>query len=232
MSTFLQIAQKAARDSGVISGLRPTVVTGQTGDLLKIVEFVKEAWRDIQNRHASWRWMRKEFTGTTSASSARYTAASFNLTDHAEWIIDRSGNEYPTTLYLQATGVSDEREIGFIPWATYVRHYLRGSQTNQRPVHFSVSPANEFCLGPVPDDTYVVRGGYRQDTQELAANADTPGMPARFHDLIAHLAVMKFGGHDEASFSYADSKSKADAMMFALERDQLPMMTITARPIA
>ena len=230
MSTFLELSKKAARDSGVISGTNPATVTGQTGDNLRIVNAVIEAWKNIQNRQDGWLWMKKYFDDkATIASTARYTAASWSITDHAAWIVD---SREPPQLYLTATGVSDEGPLRWIPWAEYVRKYVRGEQDENRPGEYSISPAGEFCLGQIPDAVYSVSGIYRQETVILAANEDTPGMPTRFHDLIAHEAVMIFNGLDEALTAFADAKRKADAMWPLLVRDQLEKITFAGGPIA
>jgi hypothetical protein len=225
VSTFLELCQKVARESGTVSGTLPSSVASQTGRLGKIVFWTADAWRQIQNRRSAWLWMRDEFgspDAVTSAGSKRYTAASWNLTRLAEWIID----DDTVTIYLQATGVSDEGPIKYLPWHLYRRQYERGAQEQNRPVHFTVSPANEFCLGPTPDDTYVVRGEYRKTPQELTANGDIPEMPLRFHELVAWYGFLLMAEHDEGPFHIAVATRRKRELLDELERDQLPQMTL------
>lgn len=225
---YLELAQMAARESGTVSGTLPSSVANQTGRLLKIVNWVDIAWRHIQNKRSAWLWMRADWEGETSAGAARYTAASFNLTRWAEWIVE----DDIVTLYKKSEGVSDEGVILNLPWREYRRLYDRGEQDSDRPVHYSISPAGEFCLGPKPDAVYVVRGEYRKSPQTLSANADTPEMPSRFHELIAWYALLLLAEHDEGQFHTAIAMRRYRDMMSELERDQLPRLEITAEALA
>lgn len=223
MATFLQLCQQTARDSGTVSGVQPTTVVSQTGWLGTIVAAVSNAWVDIQNDRNAWAWMRKEFTGGLLADTAEYTPASFGLTDHAEWIDD----EGCVTIYLTATGVSDENALSRIDWADWRKRYDRGSQTSARPAHYAVRPRDgALCFGPTPDAAYTVRGEYRSTPQVLAVNADIPEMPERFHDAIKYRALMLLGQHDEAPAAVNYPANEFRRVMGDLMRDQLPRVRI------
>lgn len=229
MSTFLELCQSVASHSGTVSGSgQPAAVTGQTGRLSEIVGWTAEAWTRIQNLENAWAWMRTEFSGTTTSGTARYTGASWSLTRFARWVTEQD----MTTIYLQSTGVSDEGVINPISWSDWRIRYGRGSQINQKPVEFAVSPQMEFCLGPIPDDTYVVNGEYYKTAQTLAANADEPELPARFHDIIKWRALMFLHAYDEGSIGYIEAKDNFEGMLFDLRRDQLPRVSIGSGPLA
>lgn len=231
MSTLLQLVQAVGRESGTMTGVNITTVEGQANRELKVVNYTIAAWVMIQNLHGGWRWMRSEFPAAalTSASTARYTAAGWGITDFAEWIRERDS----LTIYLQATGVSDEGPLDFIPFEQWRRSYARGTQTNSRPSHWSVSPDNEICFGPIPDAVYCVNGLYRETPQVLAANADTPNCPARFHDIIVWRAVQMLNEHDEADVPIiVTANAKFNEFLANLRRDQLPMVTAGGSPLA
>lgn len=228
---FLEICKKVASDSGTISGVAPTTVVGQTGRLLKIVSYTNDAWQDIQNARNAWKWMQAEFLKPTIANTARYTATAWSITSFADWIIDKPP-VFPTSLYLTATGVTDEGPIRFAAWDVWKSMYGRGYHAPGRPSQYSVSPALEFCLGPTPSDVFSVRGEYRTGNSVLALNADTPEMPVRFHELIVRRANELLAGHDEAATAFANSKVQKEHLWWALERDQLPVPTIGSAPLA
>ena len=185
MSTFLELAQDVARESGTVSGVSPGSVVSQTGRLLKIVEWTAQAYVMIQNLHADWRWMQKTYSGTTTAGSSQYTAASFSVTDMRDWLRDNLVTGYqPHTIYLTATGVSDEGALREISWQLWRSTYGRGSQTNNYPAFYAISPAGELSLGPIPDDNYTINGEYRQSAVVMSADADIPGLSAAFHQII------------------------------------------------
>ncbi|MBP2230824.1 hypothetical protein J2847_004133 [Azospirillum agricola] len=228
MATFLELCQMVARDSGTVSGAQPTSVTGQTGRLAKIVSFVSQAWTDIQNSRSAWEWMRAEFEGVTIAGTGEYTPAAWNIADLAEWIVEPGS----ITIYDQAVGPADEGEIEVIGWQYYRRLYGRGVQTAMRPIACAIKPNGSLLLGPVPDGVYVVRGEYRTVPQVLAANGDVPTLPARFHEAIKWRALQLLAEHDEAPTAMTTAAVNYARVLAALERDQLPQVTIGGGPLA
>lgn len=233
MSTFLELAQRLAQESGTISGTNPAAVTSQTGRLLKIVDWTATAWTMIQNLHADWRWMQKTFSGATASGAGKYTPASWSITDLRDWLRDNQETGYrPHTIYLTATGVSDEGELLEISWQDWRTKYGRGTQTNNRPSEYAISPAGEFCFGPIPDDIYTAQGEYRQAAVTLAANGDTPAMPAIFHEMIVWRGLMLLAEFDEDPPKLKWAETKYNSFLEALERNQLPVVSIGGRPIA
>lgn len=219
---FRELCQMVARESGTVSGAQPLTVVAQTGRLGKIVFWTAEAWRQIQNRRSRWFWMEGEFDGETAADTARYTATSFSLDRWSAWI-RRPGT---LTIYLESLGVSDERELIFMPWDMYRRTYDRGTQTSNYPVHYAISPAGELCFGPIPDDVYIVQGIYRKSPQTLEADGDIPEMPEQYHDLIAWDALQLLAEHDEGEIQIAVAVRRSRELKADLERDQLPQMEL------
>ena len=73
MATFLELAQKLHRKALGIGGATtlPSAVTGQTGELQRIVEYIADAYTRIQTE-SDYKWLRRKFTLTTSASTDTY----------------------------------------------------------------------------------------------------------------------------------------------------------------
>jgi hypothetical protein len=233
MSTYLQLCQDVARESGVISGTNPTTVLSQNGRLLKIVEWTAQAWVNIQNLHADWRWMQKTFSGAATSGSGQYTAASWSITDLRDWLRDNRETGYqPHTIYLTATGVSGEGALREISWQQWRTTYGRGSQTNNYPSEYAISPAGEFSLGPIPDDDYTVQGEYRQAAVVMTVDGDTPALPAAFDQIIVWQAIMLLAEFDEAVEQRAAAILKYNALLEDLQRDQLPVVSLGGLPIA
>lgn len=232
--TFLELCQMAARESGTVSGVSPSTTVSQSGRLAKIVSWVDQAWLRIQNHRDDWLWMRGEFSAETIAGTGAYTAASWSLTDHARFVVDKDAIGYlPTTLYLTSSGVADEGAISHIDYPTFRSRYLRGAQTDNRPIEYTISPAGQFLLGPVPDDLYTVRGEYFKTPQRFAEDDDEPrGLPSRFHDIIAWRAVMLLAEHDEAVTGVVTSAGNYSEILRQLTRDQLPDITLGGGPLA
>lgn len=226
---YLQLCQALARESRTVSGDGlPASVTGQTGRLLKMVEWIRQAWIEIQNHRPDWLWMEDEFSGETVSGIQRYSGDDFSLTRFADW---KAGYDDLTgvdrfSVFKTATGQADERPMIFIDWPSFRGSYLRGAEATRTgyPAYYSVDPQRRLVIYPIPDDAYTVRGIYRKDEQTLQANTDTPEMPSRFHYLIVLWALMKLAGHDESMAQPQFWVVERRRLLSSLERDQMPMM--------
>lgn len=236
MSTYLELCQQVASESGTVSGTYPTAVTGQTGRLAKIVRWTNQAWRSIQNAHAEWRWMQSQFSGSLADGTQAYAATSFDdvgtgssITRFAEWIYDGSGLEARFSVYDPSVGVSDETILHYLDWNDFYRLRMRGAVSTEedRPAFFTIQPAdNKLYVSKIPDKTYTIRGLYRKSPQELSADGDTPEMPARFHDLIVDIAVEYLDTHDEGGQRIPLLRLRRFEKFNQLERDQLPKVRL------
>lgn len=231
--TYLELCQMLARESGLVAGVQPASVAGQTGRLLKFIAWTDTAWRAIQNAEGTWRWMQGEFGSAatlTTAGALRYTAASFNLARWASWI----DTDDTLTIYAEAEGAADETPLVWVrDWNLWRRMYERGAQVQNRPIHAAISPAGELCLGPAPDAIYRVRGLYRKSPQRLVENDDVPEMPGRFHELIVWEALLLLEEDGEGgALPLAKAVRRRTELMSSLRRDQLPQPYIGAGGLA
>lgn len=234
---YLALCRQAVQDCDVSgSGTTPTTVVSQTGQLKLIVDWVKNAYIEIQNKHTDWRWMRRQFTFNTVNNDGIYeygdctdVDASAVITRFDRWWAD--DYEFPFTIYAQAAGVAAERDLQYLPWSYFKRMYRRGTQVSGPPAHVSVDDANRLVLGPKPDGIYVVSGEFQRSAQILAADADIPEMPTQFHMLIVYRAMMKYAGFESAPEVYDTGNAQATMMIRQLEANQKPMPRM-APPLA
>ena len=232
MTTFIQGVQKLATECGLASS--PSTVVSQTGEFARLVEWYKDAYIDIQNRHQDgWRWLRHSFTLTTSASDDAYTYSDCTDSTSAS-AISRFGcwklhDPYdPPKIYLSSAGVGSERWLIWLPWEDFKLIYKIGSQstTTGQPAHITVDPQNNILLGPSPNDVYVVTGDYYRSAQELSVDADEPEMPSQFHNLITWAAMMDYGNYEVAQEVLNRGHKKYRSMLRKLEANQLTSMRI------
>lgn len=228
--TFLELT-KFVRQEAEIPSTGPTTVVNQTGELKRIVDWTASAWEDIQNKHQNWRWMRRAFTFNTVASSGSYAPTYVSDVD-AGTSITRFGHwwahdEYdPYLAYLQSSGVGSQYRLIYLPWDTFKQIYRFGTQTASQPVHVSVDHHNNIHLGPAPSAVYVVTGDFNRSLQVLTVDADSPEMPTQFHKLVGYYAMWKYGANSVAAEIVSRSQMEAARLMSALERHQLPMISL------
>jgi hypothetical protein len=222
---FLQLCQKAATESGTIAGIPQfTTVAGASGRVGKLVGWVSDAYRDIQNERGDWLWMRKDFTKALIADQPDYLPSAFGL-NVARWLTD-TDDRRTLSLYDPDTGISDERPISFIPYDRWRDMFYRGEHDAQRPRYWSVRPADRaLVFGNTPDKAYVIRGEYIEQAVILAADDDTPDMPEQYHGLIIGEALRIMAGSDEALNIIGQKAISYDRLRYPLVRDQTPNMT-------
>ena len=235
--TFLELCQKTRRLAR-IPGSGPTTVTGQTGQMLDIVEWVKDAYEAIQNKYPDWRWMRSTFTLTTIASTDTYaysssavveSSDSSSITSFDSWRI--SDPDDPVKIYLQSSGVGAETYLSFMAWDYFKQIYKRGTQANNMPNLITIDPQNRLVLGANPDAVYIVTGDYRKGPEALSVDADIPSMPSQYHDLIVYYALEHYGYLELAPEVLAYAQKMRRRLMSQLEINQLPPWS-TGAPLA
>jgi hypothetical protein len=202
--TFLELARMTAQQSGTIQGVLPTTVTGQANRLKQIVDFVSEAYIDIQNAHRMWQWLVSQFTGSTAIGTQRYQGTSFSdqwtgtpITRFSQWGFRGDGGDVGLSCYLTSAGVNEEGPLQWLDWDRFYETQLRGAQTAGKPRFYSMTNDSQLIISPVPSAVYTLRGKYRKSVQRLAADADVPEMPADFHTLIKDAALCYLEGFDE-----------------------------------
>ena len=226
---FLQICQRVRSKAG-ITGVTdtPTTVVSQVGELGRVVNWVNEAWEEIQNMHDTWEWMRGDFSFNCVSGTYIYVpgSAPVSLTAFAEWHTDT------LRCYLTATGVSDEQFMAEWDYPLFRDYYELGSGYSGRPQLFAVRPSDSaLLLGPNPDAVYTVRGQYQKRATTMSLDADTPGLPAQYHMLLVHGALMKYAAYEGAPEVMASASRDYFNMLMRLSQDQLPTLRMGA-PLA
>lgn len=219
---FLQLAQRLRQEvSG--SGTGPSSVSGQTGELKRIVDWIAAADEDIQRKHNEWRFMRAGFTVNTVANTAAYAAsACTDTTSGLPIAAFRSWRKDSLKIYLQSSGVAGERPLDYIDYDDWYRQYNTGTQTASFPTEFTVPNSQAFSLGARPNAAYVVSGEYQKAVTTMTANTDTPMYPSEHHMLAVYRAMMKYGRYTGATEVYQDGQNEYRRMMNEMELTQLP----------
>jgi hypothetical protein len=190
MSSYLELCQEFRSKAG-IAGTGPTTVLAQSGEYLRLVTWIKNAWIKIQNYPRDWKWMWREYSIAGLASTSDYV-----LTD-VEKI-----HEDTFSYYLTATGTSARQKLKYINWKRYTDSYSTVVASEASPALVTRKPNGNLKLWPTPDAAYTIDFEYQKTPQILAANADEPEMPAEYHEAILYLALVDHGGFEEASEVY------------------------------
>jgi hypothetical protein len=124
--TYLQLCQRTATECGVasnsaIAAVMPTVV-GATGSLGRVVNWVGDAWREIQTFHEDWVWMRSSsilgrgFSFTTVAGQASYPLGTGPGTVGIPWTAFGKWDEEAFRCQTTTVGFENEMFLDEIPF--------------------------------------------------------------------------------------------------------------------
>lgn len=218
MTTFLAGVNLARLECGIVSG-DLTTLTGLTGKNLQIKNWYNRAWMDIQRRHWDWQWMRSSFSFATVTNQQEYTAAQANATNYGRWL--------PETFrtYVTSIGYTTELWMTEWEWEQFRNLYVFGAQRTvaARPYVFSIKPNKSILIGPLPNATgYTISGDYFTKAIALSADADVPGMPDQFVDIIMHKTKIYYGQEESAQEVFNSGTADFNRMIVELEDDQLP----------
>jgi hypothetical protein len=215
---FLALCKRLRQEAG-ISGTGPSAVTNQTGEMGRVVGWIGAAWSEIQMLHQNWMWMRGSFSFNTTLNDYDYTPANAGISERF-----RQWDTETLRIYKTSEGVGNEFDLPYIPYNQYLRLYLTGTQTANRPICFTIGPDMKLLLGPKPNGIYTVSGEYWKSEQELAADDDEPELPSEFHMMIVWWALEHYGLFESAGEVIIRAKKKIKFFKPRLEKNQLPMM--------
>lgn len=235
---FLQLCQRAIVECGVASNQAATValptVVGANGSVGRIVNWVNDAWTDVQMDHDDWDWMRSSnilgagIAFTTVPGQASYPLGvgvgkiGVDPELFGKW--DRETFRDQTT----ATGFLNETFLDEIPFDSWRNSYMLGAMRNvqTRPVAIAVGPDQSLNLGPPPNGQYTITGDYFVAPTEMAADTDLPvGLPTRFHMLIVYRTMMKYGGYESAPEVYQRGSEENAGMYAQLQAVRAPRIS-------
>jgi hypothetical protein len=215
---LLELVRETRAKCGAAGVVATTVGAG--GEALRFVNWVKEAWEEIQQRRPDWRWMVKDFSFPTVANKPAYllsaTAGETLVTDHAMWLGDTF------RIFDPAIGKPDEQYLPEWSYRDWRDTFDFGGQADNRERPMIWARRNRdaaILLGNTPDKVYTIAGQYMQAPVALTADTDIPAMPSRFHRAIVYKAMMLYGEFEVAPEAYNSGQMSYDRMIAIMENE-------------
>lgn len=194
---FQELAKETRRLSGV-GGTGPANVEIATGMELKIVNYVSNAWIDIQTNPKSWKWMWEDYEVDLQPGPGTQPLQTI-LNTREYMLVDVDNTRVETyRSYKTSLGVTDRQWMTWVPWRQFKRRYGVIDETANRPIQASRKPTGDLVLYPKPDDIYSIEFESFTRPQILVTNVDVPLMPSEFHMLIVYEALKRFGKAENA----------------------------------
>lgn len=216
---FLQLCQRVFSEGGITGQITST--QNQTGEALRIVNWVADAYQSIVNDQGlTWKFMRASAKVQLTAGQGEYTFADLSL----------SGDQWDTRS-MRVAANSDLSDETFVDHKDYLdfRDFWQFSSRRSvlsRPLNVAVDDDLKLCFGPVPDRDYWVVLKYQRELTPLIEVADTPIFPARFHMAIVWHALRSYGLFEAAPELVARADMGLKSLMLSLEMDQAEEVTV------
>lgn len=207
--TALEIAKLVRQECGIAGANSPASFTGQTGEMKRVVDWVTQADLYIQSLETDWRFLWSQFTVNTVAGTAGYAVP----TDFDEWD--------PASFYLDYT-TDDYVELEvFHDYRAWRKQYRQGVKANEIPSRLVILPDDSLILDNPPDDVYSLTADYYRKPIALAADADEPPYPARYHRLVVARAKRMYAAYEDAPEILEESENEFKMIYPRFEASQL-----------
>lgn len=222
MSTFLELCQTTRVECGIAgnaSGNTPITTSAQVGELLRVVNWVKQAYEDIQLKHPNWDFLRKTGQFTVTPGIAVYAPSI--ISDLADWKAD--------SLRVYLTSVQDEQWLPQRPWDLLRDSRLFGANAlvQGRPIEFARMPDRSIRVWPTPDQAYIITGEYFSKPNSFSNDGDSPVFD-RHHIAIVWNAVMRYAAWTGEPSLYAQAQKEYNRLIDKLEYLYTPRLTMGA----
>lgn len=203
--TFLELVQALHRESGA-GGPPPSTVVNQIGEANRLVNWVRDADEQIQERWHDWRFLwSDDFSATTTAGTATISVPD----TVADW--DRDTFKINGDQKMVVEDYFD------------VRGSIFYTDQQMQPYRVIIRPDdNNLQLDPVPDDAYTITADYYRKPVKLQNDSDVSRIPERFHRAIIGQALLFYGSYENSEDVVANAKFILEDMMKALEANQRP----------
>ena len=209
-SSYLDLCKKVARECGVTYTAAFTAVTGQSGVLQRICDYVADADVEVQSRWTDWDFLH---VGNWSASTSVGVAAIAAPSNLGAWDEDSFFLDYSTASFQQLV------PMDYSVWRGTLRN---GVKTNGKPSFIVVKPDQSLILETPPDAVYSVTADYWKRPVKMTTGTDTSQVPEEYERVIVARAKMMYGEYEAANEIMAGSSIEYDDLLDKLEAKYLP----------
>lgn len=215
---FLTGVQRLHRESGW-STAAPTGVALADVRNKRLFDWYADAWRDLQAER-DWRWMRTVLDVTLTAGQQTYTAEGLGALRFGRW--RREDMEYRPGAYVDGS-VNTIWPLAFRQLDNFRQLWIYRQMGNSRPIDWTIDESEQLLIGPAPAEAYKLRIDFWKEPSELAADTDTPDLPARFQYIVMWRALMAVARQSAAPELLDRAQTEYDRLHDSLMLDQARM---------
>lgn len=189
-----------------------TAVTGQTGMLARVVEWIAKADYKICSLHPDWDFMWAEGEQTLSEGGSPYTVTSgLHRYDRKSFWID--------------SGTDDAAPLRCVDYREYQRTVKHLNTDNDYPDYVVIAPDRDLIVYPDTDATNAgkkISFDYWKVATALAADGDYSVIPEPYQEIIIWRAKMYHAAMRHDNGAYEEAQAEFTRMLFELEAEYWP----------
>lgn len=206
---YLTLCQRARQRAG-ISGTGPDMVTGNSGEMARLVDWIPQAWLDLQSAHDTWlpQWREMSVAVAVGQMSVSKPEGMSRL------VRDRL--------------MFDGHPLAWHEWRDMPRRELQGT----RPSCVSQRPDGAIALWPETLTAGTLTGEYYQVPQVLKEDRDEPWLPEHLQEAIIYQALAYYAAYEDAPEVYQDALFKVRQYKTRMAAELLPDIELNVGPIA
>lgn len=200
--TFLQHMQAFVEKSGIAES-GPTTVVGQTGEMLRMINFWNDAHIEILNKYQDWNFMRSTHSANTAAGTRDYNPPN----DWKTWDADtiKLGDEWLEPYEYNT-----------------VKSWYTLSTSNGVSGVVIIMPNGDLRLDPPPDAIYTLTADYWVIGTRLSTDAAESPIPEPYENVVMWKALMMFAADEHDQMLFQTASIRYEEMMRQLENAELP----------
>jgi hypothetical protein len=199
---YLTLCQTVREKCG-ITGTGPASVSNATGEMLRIVNWVNEAWEMIQRSAPDLYFM--EAVDTSLTTTAKQIAVP---------------DDFSEVISLVLTTGSSKSLLRYVPRKIFDQRHIESQNLIGRPQEYCVK-GNNIVFNKAPADiTEQLILTYTKKPTTLTENDDEPDMPTKYHWLIVYKAMELYGFYENAQEIIQQGKMDYDRLYRDMQRGQ------------
>lgn len=202
--TYLDLCQQLRQMAG-ISGTGPASVSGESGEMARVVAWVRQAWLDLQTAREDWPALWRPLSLSVDPGQAEVS-----LPDDFRRLVE--GNRIRNGLRF------DGGNLIYVEWSQLTPDRAEAAA----PVYVSQRPDKTLVLHPAPRDGGTLEGEYFAIPQVLEENDDEPWLPRHLQEAILYQALVYYAAYEDAPEVYEDATNKVQQYSYRMANELLP----------
>ena len=206
--TFLEIVQRLHRRGGA-SGAVPSTVADQSGEALRLVQWVQDADYNVQTKWLNWKFLYRR-----TGNNFRLTANGLTTPPADLFVWD------PVTFFVRESTDDDWQPLDTDEHEN-VKSEIRATDTGQ-PYRAIILPDNCLEFEPIPSLAYYLRADYYKKPVRMNVDSSVSPVPEEYHASVILGTALEYFANFEDSPEVLREAQRLMEHMSQLEASQLP----------